>query len=67
MSPHPDFNLWKLADGRAIRLLTPAELKTAPNGTELWTVNGEKAVVGTDYIDLDTRFGYLAYGLLETT
>lgn len=35
-----------------------------PVGTELTTISGEKVVYeGVDSIDLDTRFGCLAYGI----
>jgi hypothetical protein len=34
-----------------------------PDGTELTSIFGEKAVKGTDEIDNDVRFGCLAYGI----
>jgi hypothetical protein len=34
-----------------------------PVGLELESISGKKAVVGTDEIDDDTRFGVLAYGI----
>lgn len=51
-------NLW---------LLTPEEFIEVPNGTVLLSINDEHKVEhkvkGKDYIDDDTRFGVLAYGL----
>jgi hypothetical protein len=44
-------------------LLTEAELEVVPPGTVLTSIFGDKVTVGTDYIDTDTRFGYIAYGL----
>lgn len=35
-----------------------------PMGLELIDIFQEKSVVGTDYIDDDTRFGMLAYGII---
>ena len=55
-------NTWKLEDGRTIALIKAEELATLPEGTELVCIDGRTAVVGKDYIDHDTRFGYLAYG-----
>lgn len=34
-----------------------------PDGIELTSISGEKAVKGQDYVDMDTRFGRLAYGI----
>ncbi|MEQ1494450.1 MAG: hypothetical protein ABL912_01640 [Novosphingobium sp.] len=47
-------------------LLTPKELKSVPRGTVLTSINGTKAIVGTDYIDGDTRFGCLAFGVFDS-
>jgi hypothetical protein len=33
-----------------------------PDGTELTCINGSKYIKGEDKIDLDTRFGCIAYG-----
>ena len=60
----PSTTLWKLKDGRVIRLLTLDDLKYTPNGTELISIMGERVVKGQDYIDLDTRGLFIAYGLL---
>lgn len=58
-------NPWSRTDD-PLWLLTPAELKLIPKGTTLYCINSETVVVGTDRIDDDTRFGLLAYGLLES-
>jgi hypothetical protein len=46
-------------------LLTPFELEAIPKGTVLTSIIGTKAIVGDDYIDTDTHFGYTAFGLTE--
>lgn len=58
-------NEWKLDDGRTIWLLTEEEFKTLPNGTKLICVDGEIVTKGIDHIDMDTRWGYLAFGVEE--
>lgn len=44
-------------------LLTPEEFLEVPDGTVLLSISDDTAVKGKDYIDDDTRFGVLAYGL----
>lgn len=44
-------------------LITPDQFNRLPRGFELKAIDGEKVVIGTDTIDLDTRFGCLAYGV----
>lgn len=46
-------------------LFTPEEFHKLPDGTELVSINGFKAVKGKDPIDQDTRFGYIAYGVTD--
>ena len=46
-------------------LFTPDEFKTLPDGTELTCIDGEVSVKGSDDIDLDTRFGHIAYGVRD--
>ena len=46
-----------------IQLITPGELALLPNGTKLKSIFNEEVVVGVDHIDLDSRDGFLAYGL----
>ena len=57
---------WTLDDGRVIALLLPDDVEHLDVGTELLTINGERATVGRDEIDNDTRGGYLAYGRIIT-
>ena len=47
-------------------LFTPEEYEQLPDGIELHCVmEGETAIKGKDYIDLDTRFGHIAYGVKD--
>ena len=46
-------NLW---------LLTEEEYNNLPDGTLLLSIKHEYVVKGEDYIDMDTRFGVIAYG-----
>lgn len=45
-----------------LKLLRPSELKKLKKGTVLYCIDKSKVVVGKDYIDDDTRGGFLAYG-----
>lgn len=56
--------IWKLKDGRQIKLIHESQLRDVPDGTELFDIFGEPVIKGKDDIDLDTRGGYLAYGTL---
>ena len=58
-------NRWKLDDGHTIWLLTEKEFETLPNGTKLISILGEVVTKGIDTIDMDTRGGYIAFGLEE--
>lgn len=51
-----DDNLW---------LITEKEFEKIPNGTELTCIDGTTVTKGVDYIDMDTRFGHLAYGFVD--
>ena len=46
-------------------LFTPEEYEQLPDGIELYSIMaGDKPVVkGVDTIDMDTRFGHIAYGV----
>lgn len=57
-------NAWKLDDGRTVYLLTLEQFALLSDGTRLICIDGTEVVKGTDDIDDDTRFGYLAYGTL---
>lgn len=49
-------NLW---------LLTPGEYIQLKDGIKLQSINGKNSIKGIDYIDQDTRFGHIAYGLTK--
>lgn len=46
-------------------LFTLSEFEQLPNGFEVTSIGGEKKIKGKDYIDDDTRFGYMAYGVID--
>lgn len=46
-------------------LFTPEEFQYLPEGFELESISGERVIKGKDYIDDDTRFGHLAYGVRD--
>ncbi len=69
---------WTLRDGRVLDLLTPMEFQALPDGTELLAIDGTHAIVGKGEcyevgdgivryrtIDMDTRRGHLAWGVLR--
>ena len=56
-------HLWNEETG--LHLLTAAEFNMLPNGFVLTCIDGEECTKGVDYIDLDTRFGHLAYGVID--
>jgi hypothetical protein len=41
------------------------EYEQLPAGIELESISGTKLIKGRDYIDLDTRFGHIAYGVRD--
>ena len=51
--------------GRTINLLTEKEFEELPNGALVVDIFGCEAIKGKDYIDNDTRGGYLAFGILQ--
>ena len=53
----------KWSDETNLCLLTPEEYAELPDGTMLLCIDDETYIKGKDYIDNDTRYGYLAYGL----
>lgn len=55
--------LWNEYTG--LYLFTPEEYGKLPDGTELTCIDRTTSVKGKDYIDLDTRFGHLAYGVKD--
>jgi hypothetical protein len=54
-----------IQDGTQLWLLTPAEYDQLPAGTVLTSIAGSTHVKGVDKIDMDVRFGHLAYGVLD--
>lgn len=46
-------------------LFTINEFNQLPDGIELTSISGDKAIKGTDEIDLDTRFGHIAFGVTD--
>jgi hypothetical protein len=54
--------LWHLDDGRWIHLFTPEEIAELPDGTVVISIMGQTLITGRDYVDLDTRSGYTAFG-----
>ena len=54
---------WDNEGDKSLWLLTPDEYKQLPDGIELESVNGNKAIKGTDYVDQDIRWGHLAFGV----
>ncbi len=53
------------ADSKAhIHLLTQPMFDALDRGTFLYSITGERVIVGRDYIDTDTRAGYMAFGKL---
>lgn len=44
-------------------LFTPDELNQLPYGTRLESISGNFVVKGKDYIDDETRFGHIAFGI----
>jgi hypothetical protein len=48
-----------------LMLFTPEEFEKIPDGTELTCIDDTTAIKGQDEIDLDTRFGHIAYGVRD--
>lgn len=44
-------------------IFTLEEYEQLPDGIELTSITGNKVIKGKDYIDLDVRFGCIAYGV----
>lgn len=55
------FSKWSEESG--LRLIPLWAFDLIPDGAELESIGGEKAVKGKDEIDLDARFGCIAWGL----
>ena len=46
-------------------LLTPEEYNELADGVKLECIDGQYYTKGSDYIDLDVRFGCIAFGLTQ--
>lgn len=57
------FQYYKLNTNDKILLIPEQLYHRIPNGTLVFSINGNQCIKGKDYIDMDTRGGYLAYGL----
>lgn len=56
--------IYKMAPwNEELYLFTPEEYEQLPDGIELTSISGDNKVKGKDYIDMDTRFGHIAYGV----
>jgi hypothetical protein len=55
----------KWSDEDDLYLFTPAEYERIPDGTVLTCIDNTTSVKGKDYIDDDTRFGHIAYGVKD--
>lgn len=52
-------------EGHVIWLITQEQFDKLPDGTALVAIDGEEVVKGSDKIDMDTRFGHLAFGVKD--
>jgi len=48
-------------------LFTPEEYCKLPDGIVLTSINGTTYIKGIDYIDMDVRFGHIAFGIESPT
>lgn len=56
---------WTTPDGTQLQLLRPEELSFILPGTVLRSINGQYLIWGDEKLDdLDTRAGYLAWGII---
>jgi hypothetical protein len=46
-------------------LFTPEEIERIPDGTVLTCIDFGTAIKGKDHIDMDTRYGYTAFGVKD--
>lgn len=47
---------------KTLWLVTKDEFAQLPDGFELTAIDGDKAIKGKDFIDMDTRCGHIAWG-----
>jgi len=55
---------WRVDDKTVINLLTVDDFNSLADGTKVISIFGKIKEKGVDEIDLDTRFGRIAFGLL---
>lgn len=55
---------WSKASGHYLCLCPRGQFDLIPNGTVLYSINGDGKTKGQDDIDLDHRGGFLAWGLI---
>lgn len=48
-------------------LFTEAEFNQLPDGIVLTSIGGDTVTKGVDKIDMDTRFGHIAFGISNPT
>lgn len=53
------------SDPNGLVLFTKEEFDKLPDGMEFTSIGGVTAIKGKDYIDMNTRFGHLAYGVKD--
>ncbi len=77
MTKFNEWKLEKKYKGKSIILITPEEYSELPIGTELIAISGKEMIKSNNsmdfllpnnkrnpnYIDTDTQFGFIAYGL----
>jgi hypothetical protein len=54
------------AGNNPLWLFTPKEICELPLGFIITSISGKEARIGIDPIDMDTRFGYTAFGIKES-
>ena len=58
--------MWDDEEDDVLHLLTLAEYERVPDGATLISIGNKMKVKGRDDIDLDTRFGCIAWGFRES-
>jgi hypothetical protein len=53
-------------DGQGLLLIPSRIYDQVPDGTKLTSISGKTYIKGKDYIDDDTRGGFLAFGVYAT-
>jgi hypothetical protein len=54
---------WENEGENSLWLLTPEEFNRLPDGIELESITKHKKIKGVDEIDMDERFGHIAWGV----